>query len=159
MEAEREHYAPGDQASIASVLREVGTSVKDLMRSEVNLVKAEIKNSTKSLGSHLAQATIFGSLTLISILPFLAFLVIGMGRLLGDRYWMSSLIVAVVCAAVFGGLAFRAYKMLKNEVTLPRTRESLERSSEIFADRTESLRDAASANNVSDFTHNRRRVS
>jgi uncharacterized membrane protein YqjE len=142
------------------VIRDVSTSVMNLVQSEVNLLKAEIKESTQNVGRHSAQAAIFGALAMISVLPFLAFLVIGLGRLFGGNYWLSSLIVAAVCAVVGGGLAYLSYRRIKEaDLSLPRTRESLERSRSIVATKAEEIKSAAASTQVTDIrTGNRRRV-
>lgn len=126
-----------EQASYGAVLKEVGTSAKGLIESEVDLVKAELKDTGDRLQQHTAQAAIFGALLAISVFPFLAFLVIGLGRLLNDQYWLSSLIIAVVCAAVGGSMTYSAYKKISQEdLTLPRTRESLEHNKEVIENAT-----------------------
>jgi hypothetical protein len=109
------------------VLREVALSAKDLVSTEMNLLKAEIKDSAQTIAHHSAQAAIFGAVLALSIIPFVAFLVIGLGELLGGRYWLSALIVAVLFAAVGGIFAYRAYKKIKEQdYSLPRTRRALE---------------------------------
>src|SRR5437868_6042078 len=69
----------------------------------------------------------FGFLAMLGVFPLLAFLVIGLGRLMGDYYWLSSLIVAVLCMGIGGSLAIRAYhRMKEKDLTLPHTRETLD---------------------------------
>lgn len=134
----QEHY------SIGQVLREVGASAKDLLHSEADLARAELKEATSRLGKHSAQAAVFGAMVAISVLPFLAFLVIGLGNILDGRYWLSSLIVALVCAGVGGFFAFRAYKKLKaQDLTLPHTRRSLERGKDAVVDRVSEVKSTA----------------
>lgn len=129
-----------EEPSIGSSLREVGNSVKDLLQSEVNLAKTEMREASQSFGRHSAQAAIFGGLLAVSVLPFLAFLVVGLGRVMNGNYWLSSLIVAVICAAVGGSFAYRAYQKMKQDpISLPRSRESLERSKDVVTDRVKEL--------------------
>jgi hypothetical protein len=129
--------------SYGEVLKEISTSVKDLLESEVSLVKAEIRDSSRSLGKHSGQAAIFGALAGMSVLPFLAFLIIGIGKLMGDQYWLSSLIVAAVCAIVGGAMTARAYKKIKEQdLTLPAARQSLEREKDVVTGRVEDLKDS-----------------
>lgn len=98
----------------ASVVRALVRSTKDLAKSEIALVKADVKNSVREVGKHSAQAAIFGSLVALSVIPFLAFLVIGLGELLQGRYWLSSLLVSLGSALIGGALAYRAYDKIKN---------------------------------------------
>lgn len=130
--------------SIGSVVREVTESMKDLVQSEVNLVVAEVKESSQYLGKHSAMAAVFGAILALSVLPFLAFLVIGLGNILGGNFWLSSLIVATLCAVIGGGVAYREYKKIKNyDASLPTTRHSLERSRSIVSDKTQEVKSTA----------------
>ncbi len=127
MKSEKESAkSEGIPSSYSGVLKEVGSSVKSLVQSEVDLIKAEIKYTSKNLGRYSARAAMCGALLGISVFPFLAFLVVGLGILFGDRYWLSSLIVSVICALVGGVLTFQTYRRIKEEdFSLPQSRESL----------------------------------
>lgn len=115
--------------SYGTVLKEVAVSLKSLIQSEVQLLKAEAKETSRELGRHAAQASVFGALLALSTLPFLAFLVIGLGRILDGNYWLSSLLVAIVCAAVGGMMTYRVYKRIKAmDLSLPHTRGTFEAS-------------------------------
>lgn len=111
-----------NNTTYASIMKEVVVSAKDLVQSEVQLVIAELKLISKNVAQHTTQGLIFGSLVLLSVLPFIAFLVIGLGELLDERYWLSSLIVSVVMAAIGGPLAYRAFKKIKDhDLHMPHT--------------------------------------
>src|SRR5436190_903187 len=94
-----------DNHSTFQLFREIGDALTDLVRNELYLVKTEVKETGLRLKSHLIQAAIFSLLALVSIPPFIAFLVIGLGDLLNGRYWLSALVVSAVFAAVGGTLA------------------------------------------------------
>src|SRR5262245_38764927 len=120
--------ATATTSSYGSLLREVADSAKDLVHSEVGLIKAELKESIRRAAAHSAQATIFGALLALSLIPFMAFLVIGLGDLLDGRYWLSSLIVAAIFALGGGYMTYVSYDNLKNEdFTLPHARRGLDR--------------------------------
>jgi membrane protein implicated in regulation of membrane protease activity len=77
----------------------------------------------------------YGVFALLGTLPFIAFLVIGLGRLLEGNYWLSSLIVAVVCMGVGAAMAYRSYSKLKSEdMSLSRTQRTLEEDKQIITD-------------------------
>jgi hypothetical protein len=140
----RESLSDGEIRSYASVLKELGTSAKDLLQSELHLMTAELKHVGNAVGRHMAQAAAFGALLALSIFPFLAFLVIGLGELLDDRYWLSSLIVAIVCAAIGGPLAYRAFKKIKeDDLKFTHTKASLDRSLESVQGKFEQVKVAA----------------
>lgn len=133
-----------DSQSYGSLLRELGTSAKELVQSELKLMASEVKASTKNVAEHAGQAALFGGLLAISVFPFLAFLVIGIGELLDGRYWLSSLIVAIVCAAIGGPLAYRAYLKIRNkDLNFPYTKETLDRGLQTVQRRIEDIKDAA----------------
>jgi hypothetical protein len=147
MQQNLDHINEKDESqSTGSVLREVGVSVKDLIQSEIMLAKAEIKDSISVFSKHASQVGIFGALAAISVLPFLAFLVIGLGNVLDGRYWLSSLLVSIFCASVGGALAFQAYKKIKREdFSLPRTRHSIDREKHLVSDRVQDIKETSSS--------------
>ncbi len=117
----------GGEISYGNLLRELGSSTKDLIHSEMKLLTTEIKNSAEKIGEHSAQMALFGGLLVLSVFPFMAFLVIGLGEILDGRYWLSSLIVALVFALVGGPLALKAYKKITSEdLDLSRTKVNLQ---------------------------------
>lgn len=130
--------------SYASVIKEIGTSAKDLLQSEIRLMTTELKHVTQLLGRHSAQAAAFGALVALSILPFLAFLVIGLGELLDGRYWLSSLIVAILCAAIGGPMAYRAFKKIKDEdIKFTHTKSGLDKGLSAIQQKFDQVKDAA----------------
>lgn len=134
-----------DQKSYGGVLREIGSSLKDVAKSELQLVVAEYKKAMPDFSRHVAQGVIFGALLAVSVLPLLAFFVIGLGELLGGRYWLSSLIVAVVCAAVGGTFAYRAYRKLKNEdMRFTHTRHGIDETIKTTQQKLEQVKEAIS---------------
>lgn len=124
-QAERNVNAGGGTGPI---IREVIESAKDLTRDEISLFKAELAETAKAVAKHSAQAALFGALTALSIVPFLAFCVLGLGNLMDGNYWLSSLIVAIAAALIGGILARRALMKIRVEdIQVSHTRESLER--------------------------------
>lgn len=129
--------------SYSAILRELAGSAKDLVRDELGLVKAELTQSARNVGRHSKQAAIFGGLLAISVLPFVAFLVIGLGEILNGMYWLSSLIVALVFAALGAPLAYRAFnKITEEDLQLPRTRETLQQEKRAVQKKMKNLQHA-----------------
>lgn len=130
--------------SYGTVLKELGQSARDLIQSEIRLIGLELKNATHKVSRHSAQAAAFGGLLVLSVFPFLAFVVIGLGQLLDDRYWLSSLIVAIVCAVVGGIMAYRAYKKIKEEdLDFSATKSTWNREINTVQERMNEIKDAA----------------
>jgi uncharacterized membrane protein YqjE len=137
-----------ENASLSNATAELGSSLRRLIQSEIHLAKAEIGDTARGLQGYVIQAMVFGLLAAIGILPFIAFLVIGLGEILNHNYWLSSLIIAVLMTLVSGLMAFRAYAHLKEQdLSLPRTRTTFEHEKDHV---TEKLRD------VSEDVKNRR---
>jgi uncharacterized membrane protein YqjE len=115
------------ESNIGNIAKELISSTKDLVQSEIHLAKAEIKQSGTQFGKNAGLAAACGAFAALGILPLLAFFVISLGRALNGRYWLSSLLVAAICMVVGGGLAFYFYNKLKHQnLKLPRTRQSIE---------------------------------
>lgn len=149
MEAENFPRQAAERHSVGEVVGELATSLKDIVRSEMDLVRAEFREAAPNLGKHTAQAAAFGALLALSVFPFLAFLVIGLGDLLDGRYWLSSLIVAVVCAVVGGLMATRAYKKIKeHDLKFPRTQRSFERITDTFSRKVRELKSTPAGGTV-----------
>ena len=112
---------------ITDSLRDVGSSFKEMVQSEIRLAKAELQDAVENVTTHFFQVALFGAMAVLGIFPLMAFLVIGLGRIFGDNYWLSSLVVSVVFFGVGGALAWRAYRAIKLEgLSLPKTRSTLE---------------------------------
>jgi uncharacterized membrane protein YqjE len=119
----------------------------DLYRNSVGIAQQEItiiKEETKSVGQKTAFHTVllagFGLLTILSVLPLIAFLVIGLGRLMDDNYWASSLIVGLVLLAIGGGVSYYALSKVKQDLTFPRTKTTLKRIVDFFESETRKLK-------------------
>ncbi len=123
-----------NDTSYVSAVRELIAGGRELINNEIHLLKEEGKLAARRVASHSAQAALFGALLALSIFPFLAFLVIGLGAWLGGNYWLSSLIVALVCAVIGGGFAYRAFrKITGSDLEFPASRRTLRREAEFLA--------------------------
>lgn len=130
-----------EDLTVAAVLREIGISIKNVVQSEIKLAKAELADSTLGLSAHLRQMALFGAVLLLSVPPFMAFLVIGLGRLLGDNYWLSALLISITFALVGGLMAARALRRIRGvELKLVRSRASLERTKAMVTDKIEEIK-------------------
>ncbi|MCM2323830.1 MAG: phage holin family protein [Oligoflexia bacterium] len=110
----------------SQILREIADSFQALLRSEIHLARAETKETLTQLSHKGAAAALFAVLALGGLLPLLAFLVIGLGKLLGDNYWLSSLLIGMAMLAVGGLLARQQLKKIAEQnKNLPILRESI----------------------------------
>lgn len=140
-ENKRENY---NDRTYGAVMKEIGSSTKDLIQSEINLIVVELKQISQNVARHTTEVIAFGGLLALSVIPFLAFLVIGLGILLDGRYWLSSLIVSVVCALIGGPLAARAFKKIKeDDLRMPHAKTALEKEVATFQRKFEDLKTTA----------------
>jgi uncharacterized membrane protein YqjE len=113
--------------SYSDVFREVTTSAKQLIQSELELVKVELKDLTAQITSNLTQVVLFGALVIVSAVPLLASAVIALGDYWDGNYALSALIVGLACLAVGGIFGYRAItKLLNLDMSLPAATDSLQ---------------------------------
>jgi uncharacterized membrane protein YqjE len=124
-------------------LREVTSSMTEVVKAEIQLARAEVKDGIGKVGRQGLEVGVFLGLAALGVLPFLAFLVVGLGILLNQNYWLSSLIVSLFFFAVGGGMAYRGYRRMKDEdLSLPETRQTLEEEREILQRKVHELSEA-----------------
>jgi hypothetical protein len=142
-------HSPGEGTHISTAFKEVGLALSRVLRSEMRLATTELKESGKVIGKRSITMLIFAVIGALGILPLLAFFVIGLGELLNDNYWLSSLIVAIISFAVGGFMVYRSFKMLKEEdFTFPRTRRTTERHLEVVEENVEDIKSGDTAGRV-----------
>ncbi len=113
---------------VTSGVSDINRAIQRLLRAEFRLIQAELRDASGRVSADLRNAVLFSAVAMLGIMPFLAFLVIGLGGILNDNYWLSALIVSVLCFGVGGVMAYRAFKRITAEdLSLPHSRQSLER--------------------------------
>jgi uncharacterized membrane protein YqjE len=98
---------PGPDTPLGELFRRLTSDTTDLLRQEVELAKAEVRETGKRLGHDAAKVGVAAALAFMGALSLTAFLVIALGNALGGRYWLSSLLVGGVAAGV-------GYSMVKS---------------------------------------------
>jgi hypothetical protein len=113
---------------ITEAIRDAQEGFRHLLRSEFHLASTEMKTGFLALTRRSRLLAIFAGLALWGILPFTAFLVIGLGELLGGRYWLSALILAIVSLGLGTAMCVQQFRKLKDEdLSLRRTRRTIGR--------------------------------
>jgi hypothetical protein len=96
-----------------------------LVRQEISLAKAEMRESLDHLKATVAKLAIAAALAIPAALALTAFLVIALGDAI-NSYWASALIVGVILLVAAVGLARRAMAGVeKAKEGLQRTAESV----------------------------------
>ncbi|MGW4502360.1 phage holin family protein [Micromonospora sp. NPDC004336] len=111
------------QASVGELLGDVSRDVSTLVRKEIELAKAELREEATragKAGGMFGGAALAGFLTVLFVSYALWW---GLSNVM-DQGW-AALIVAVIWAAVTGGLLANARtKMAELRAVLPRTRQT-----------------------------------
>jgi len=114
------------ERSLFDLVRELANQSSDLVRQEIALARAEIRQNLKNLAKHAGQVAIGGGVALVGALVFVVFLIVGLGVLLGGVYWLSTLLVALLLLGGGGLMAFLGAKSFgKGGIVPEATLESL----------------------------------
>jgi hypothetical protein len=96
------------ERSLGELFRDLTTETSDLVSKEIALVKAEARQTGATLARDGAKIGIASGLAFAGVLALTAFLIAGLGDLLGGKYWLSALIIGVVFLAIGMGLVKNA---------------------------------------------------
>ena len=127
-------FTEEQKRSYGEILGEIGATSKDLLQSDLSMILGELNMAKERLSKHGKKFAIFGSLVVLSIFPLMAFAVIGLGRLLNNQFWLSSLIVGLAMAAIGGFGMSNAYERIKAiDLRFSRTRAALKREARVIS--------------------------
>lgn len=130
--------------SITQLVQEATLASYKLLRDEIRLIREEAKMVAARLAKDGALAAAYGFLLALSTVPFVAFLVIGLGRILNDNYWLSSLIVSVLMATPAAILAIRMVRQIKeHDLEMKHTKAVLEKEARMASEKLSEINAAA----------------
>jgi hypothetical protein len=114
------------EGSLGTLVRQLAEDSRILIRQEVALAKTEIQDSVRTVAKGAIAIGLGIGMLVVGLLVLTAFLVLGLGRLLGGEYWLSSLIVGSALA-LLGGIALLAGKrgLAKGEIKPEHTVETM----------------------------------
>jgi len=114
---------PADPAyaaeSIGELFGRLGADASSLVRQELALARAELRQGARSLVGNAARLAIGGVTTAVGGLVLLEALVFGLGDLLGGRYWLAALIVGIALVAVGAVLLLAALRAMRSQSLAP----------------------------------------
>lgn len=125
---EAEHSRP-----IKELVSEFLEQGRRLMRAEMQLARAEVRDELKKTSAGGALAAGGGVVLLLGAITFVAFLVIALAAVM--PLWLSALIVSVVLLAAGAGIAYAGIKQLKTIHGPTKTIQTLKEDSQ-WASRT-----------------------
>lgn len=107
------------EPSLGDLFKELAQESSTLIRQEIGLAKVEMRENVRKLGKDLVMLAIGGGILLVGLLVLTAFLVAGLGDMLGDEYWLGALIVGVVYALIGGVLLMRGKSGMQHDDLKP----------------------------------------
>lgn len=108
----------GTEQSLRPLLNQLAQDSSALIKQEIALAKAEVKESISQTANGVVKLGIAAALAGVAGLVLTAFLVLLLGDLL-DNYWVSALIVGVLFAIVGAVLAMAGVKRFKEVQMAP----------------------------------------
>ena len=103
------NYAEEPERSLGQIFKELSADVSTLFRSEVALLKLEIKDTVAKLGGGIAFFAAAAALAIFGLGFVFVTIVLGLVAL-GVPPWLSALIVTIVLFLAAGALAFLGKK-------------------------------------------------
>ena len=116
--------APGNgrasaaEPQLGDLFRQLAQDSATLVRQEMALAKAELRENVKSVARDTAKIAVGAVVAAVGSLVLVLFLVLLLGDALG-KYWLGALIVGVLFVAIGGFLAMGAMKRLKKDSITP----------------------------------------
>ena len=107
-----------EAATVGTLMRQLGDDLVGLLQDEIELAKLELRREARGFGADLARIGVALGLALFGAQAITAFLIIGLGLLIGS-FWLSALIVGVVLLAAAGILAKSAASSLQERDPVP----------------------------------------
>jgi hypothetical protein len=119
------------EPSLGALFRQLADESRTLVQQEIALAKADLTDSVRNLAKGAVLIGIGTGMLVVGLLVLVAFLVVGLGRILGGEYWLSTLIVGGAFALI-GGTTLLVGKRglsgdrLKPEITVQTLRDNRE---------------------------------
>ena len=113
------HNSPRD-ASLGDLFKRLTSDSTELIQKEMELAKSELRETGAAYAKDAAKIGVAAGLAFDGVLALSAFIVVGLGNVMGGRYWLSSLIVGLVAAGIGYAMVTNAVNDMKNRGIKPR---------------------------------------
>lgn len=94
--------SPDGTGSLRELLTRLAEDSRALVKQEVTLARLELQENASQLARNAVAIGVGAVLLVAAVFVLTAFAVIGLGRLLGGEYWLSTLIVGALLALIGG---------------------------------------------------------
>ena len=108
----------GHDASLGELFKQLAQESTTLVKQEVALAKAEMRENMKAVGKDVAFLAMGGAILLVGVLVLTAFLVALLGDAL-DNYWLGALIVGLIYAGIGAALVMKGKSNLQRDDLKP----------------------------------------
>lgn len=116
-------------AGVSELLKNLVSETAELVRSEANVMKLEVQESTRAMIVDAVKAAIYGGVALLGVLSLMAFLIIAIGELIAGGsatgYWISALGIGLIFTIAGGLMAARHGRRIGESAGLPKTRSEI----------------------------------
>ena len=109
---------PRDEPQLGELVRQLAQDSATLVRQEVALAKAELRENVKGVMRDAAMVAVGGVVALLGVLLLVAFMALLVGDAL-DEYWLGALIVGVIFLVTGGLLTRKFLSSLKHDCLAP----------------------------------------
>ena len=126
------HPGPSvERMSLKGLLRHAADEASEIIRSEANVIKLEIEESTRALIKDALKAAAYSAVAMLGLFSLLAFIIIGLADIITDTaspmtsFWASALIIGVLLTGIGGAMAIRHARRLGQDAQLKKTRSEI----------------------------------
>jgi hypothetical protein len=116
---------PGYDQSLADLIRSTLHDAQDLMRGEIALAKAELRQEVRKVGSGAAALAAAGVAALAAVMFLLTALALGLTNALGWPAWAGFAIVGGLVLVIALALAMMGKRRFNGEQRMPLTTETM----------------------------------
>lgn len=133
-------------AGVSELLKNLVSEAAELVRSEANVMKLEVQESTQAMIVDAVKSAVFGGVALLGVLSLMAFLIIAIGELIGGGsatgYWVSALGIGLVFTIVGGAMAAYYGRRIGESAGLPKTRSEIRTDESLVRREVAKIREA-----------------
>ena len=116
---------PGYDQALADLIRSTLHDAQDLMRGEIALAKAELRQEVRKVGSGAAALAAAGVAALAAVMFLLTALALGLTNALGWPAWAGFAIVGGLVLVIALALAMMGKRRFNGEQRMPLTTETM----------------------------------
>jgi uncharacterized membrane protein YqjE len=125
-----------EDRSIADVISSAVTDAQDLVRGEIALAKAELRDEVRRIGAGAAMLAAAGLAAIVGLVMLLTAVAWAISELAGWPVWAGFGVVTVVVLLIAGVLAFMGKSRLASERRMPLTVDTMKENMKWMRART-----------------------